>query len=338
MRDVAQRLFGDMPRRGWISLIVLAIALLVAPWTWPAAVPVMVLIFYFAYVGQAWNIMMGFAGQLSLGHSLYIGLGAYVAAALYVKTGIGPWAGTFLAIAVATAIGGMIGYLGFRFAITGVYFALLTIAFAEFFRILFDHLSFFGASAGYYLPVENRQENDPLNLRGSPVMFYYVMLVLVGLALALCRWLLSGRLGHYWLAIREDPEAAQAIGVNIFRYKMYAVLLSSGMTALGGVFIAFYYNNLYPEQTFSMGRSIELLLGPIIGGIGSLFGPILGSALLVLVGEGMTELTELWQLQLPGLKQILYGVVVLLIVLFLPGGVWPFLARLLGLVKAGDGK
>jgi branched-chain amino acid transport system permease protein len=152
----------------------------------------------------------------------------------------------------------------------------------------------------------------------------------------LCRWLLSGKLGHYWLAIREDPEAAQAIGVNIFRYKMIAVLLSSGMTALGGVFIAFYYNNLYPEQTFSMGRSIELLLGPIIGGLGTLFGPILGSALLVVVGEAMTELTA--DTQLAGLKQILYGLVVLLIVLFLPGGVWPYLARLLGLDRGGDRK
>ncbi|MEO8557625.1 MAG: branched-chain amino acid ABC transporter permease [Rhodospirillales bacterium] len=340
MRDIApsirQRLFGEIPRRGWIGLAVLGIGLLLTPWIEPDFVPLMVLIFYFAYVGQAWNIMMGFAGQLSLGHSLYVGLGAYAAAIFYIKTGIGPWAGLFLAIALATAVGGLIGYLGFRFAITGVYFALLTIAFAEFCRILFDHLQFFGGSGGLYLKVENRQENDLFNLRGSPTMFYYVMLSLVALALALCRWLLSGRLGHYWLAIREDPEAAQAIGINVFRYKMYAVLLSSGMTALGGVFIAFYYNNLYPEQTFSMGRSIELLLGPIIGGIGTLFGPILGSALLVLVGEGMTDVTEAWQL--PGLKQILYGMAVLLIVLFLPGGVWPWIARHLGLVKTGDGK
>jgi branched-chain amino acid transport system permease protein len=102
------------------------------------------------------------------------------------------------------------------------------------------------------------------------------------------------------------------------------------------VFTAFYYNNLYPEQIFSMGKSIELLLGPIIGGLGTLFGPILGSALLVLVGEAMTDLTA--ESQLAGLKQILYGVVVLLIVLFLPGGVWPWMARLLGLDRAKDGK
>ncbi len=332
---VLARLFGGVPRRGLVSLAALLAALLVAPLVANQfTVAVLLLIFYFAYVGQAWNIMMGFAGQLSLGHSLYIGLGAYAAAALYMEAGIGPWAGMFLAIAVAALVGGIIGYLGFRFAITGVYFALLTIAFAEFSRILFDHIDWLGASAGYYLRVENRQENDLLNLRGSPTMFYYVMLSLVVLAFGLCRWLLTGRLGHYWLAIREDPEAAQATGINVFRYKMIAVLLSSGMTSLGGVFIAFYYNNLYPEQIFSMGRSIELLLGPIIGGLGTLFGPILGSALLVVVGEIMTDLTE--GSQLAGLKQIFYGLVVLLIVLFLPGGVWPWLARKLGFDRNGD--
>ncbi|MDF3075949.1 MAG: branched-chain amino acid transporter permease, partial [Alphaproteobacteria bacterium] len=199
---ILQRLFGGVPRRAALALAVFAVLLLVTPWIRPEAVPLMVLIFYFAYVGQAWNIMMGFAGQLSLGHSLYIGLGAYAAAALYMKADIGPWAGIFAAIAVATAVGGIVGYLGFRFAITGVYFALLTIAFAEFFRILFDHIDWLGASAGFYLKVENRQENDLLNLRGSPTMFYYVMLSLVVLAFGLCRWLLTGRLGHYWLAIR----------------------------------------------------------------------------------------------------------------------------------------
>lgn len=334
---IIERLFGGVPRRALIGLAVLGTVLLLAPFVVsPFVVTVILLMFYFAYVGQAWNIMMGFAGQLSLGHSLYIGLGAYAAAALYMKADIGPWAGVFLAIALAMAIGGIIGYLGFRFAITGVYFALLTIAFAEFFRILFDHIDWLGASAGYYLKVENRQENDPFNLRGSPTMFYYIMFGLVVLAFALCRWLLTGRLGHYWLAIREDPEAAQATGINVFRYKMVAVLLSSGMTSLGGVFIAFYNNNLYPEQIFSMGRSIELLLGPIIGGLGTLFGPILGSALLVLVGEIMTDLTE--GSQLAGLKQIFYGLVVLLIVLFLPGGVWPWLARICGFDRDGERK
>ena len=335
MAAILDRLFGDVPRRALIALAVLAAILLIAPLVVSQfIVTVLLLMFYFAYVGQAWNIMMGFAGQLSLGHSLYVGLGAYAAAALYMKAGIGPWAGMFVAIAIAMAVGGIIGYLGFRFAITGVYFALLTIAFAEFSRILFDHIDWLGASAGYYLRVENRQENDVFNLRGSPTMFYYVMLSLVVLAFGLCRWLLTSRLGHYWLAIREDPEAAQATGINIFRYKMIAVLMSSGMTALGGVFIAFYYNNLYPEQIFAIGRSIELLLGPIIGGLGTLFGPILGSALLVLVGEIMTDLTE--GSRLAGLKQIFYGLVVLLIVLFLPGGVWPWLARKLGFERTED--
>src|SRR5678809_1481592 len=111
------------------------------------------LILYFAYIGQAWNIMMGFAGQLSLGHALYVGLGAYTTAALYVHFGIGPWLGMPVAILISVACGAIIGFLAFRFGVAGVYFAILTIAFSEFARIGFDHLRFVGGSAGFFLPV-----------------------------------------------------------------------------------------------------------------------------------------------------------------------------------------
>src|SRR3546814_15603533 len=99
-------------------------------------------------------------------------------------------------------------------------------------------------------------------------MFFYVLLAATALAFLFCRWLLTGRIGYYWLAIREEPEAAQTLGIDVFRYRMIAVAISSGMAALSGVFYAFYYKNLFPEQIFSMSRSIELLTGPIIGGIG----------------------------------------------------------------------
>ena len=104
-------------------------------------------------------------------------------------------------------------------------------------------------------------------------MFYYIMLAMTAAAFILCHALLKSRAGYYWQAIRESPEAAQALGIDTFRYKMYAVVLSAAMTSLGGVVFAFYYNNLFPEQVFHISRSIELILGPIIGGIGTLFGP-----------------------------------------------------------------
>jgi len=289
------------------------------------------LILFFAFAGQAWNVMMGFAGQLSLGHSLYVGVGAYAAAGLYFHFGLGAWAGIWLAIALCVLLGAAIGFLAFRFGISGVYFALLTIAFAEFTRIGFDHIEWLGGPGGLFIKVEHRVGWDLVNLRGAPAMFYYVMLALTAAAFALCAGLLRSRAGYYWQAIRENEEAAQALGINSFRWKMLAVAISSAMTAVSGVFFAFYYNNLFPEQIFHISRSIEIILGPIIGGLGTLFGPILGAAVLTLLSEGITELIAALGWEIPGVKQVFYGVVLLAVVMFLPHGIWPALARRLKL-------
>jgi len=291
------------------------------------------LILYLAFAGQAWNVMMGFAGQLSLGHSLYVGVAAYVAGGLFFHYGVGPWAGLWLAMLVCMLMGAAIGFLAFRFGISGVYFALLTIAFAEFTRIGFDHLGWTGGPGGMFLKVAQRDQIDLLNFRGPPAMYYYAMLVLAAGAFALCAWLLRSRAGYYWQAIRENEEAAQALGINTFRWKMLAVVISSAMTAVGGVFYAFYYNNLFPEQIFHISRSIEIILGPIIGGIGTLFGPILGAAVLTLLADGITEGLAALGVEIPGVKQVFYGVVLLGVVMFLPHGIWPALARRLGLGK-----
>jgi len=324
-------LIEGVPRRGLLSLAVLLAALLVAPWLAnDYLVTVLIIILYFAYTGQAWNVMMGFAGQLSLGHAIYVGLGAYAAAALYVHYGLGPWIGLAAAIVIAMLCGAIIGFLAFRFGVGGVYFAILTIAFAEFARIGFDHFQWVGGSSGFFLPVANYSRSDLWNLRGSPTMFYYVMLVLTAAAFVLCHALLKSRIGYYWQAIREDEAAARSLGINTFRYKMYAVVISAGMTAVAGVFFAFYYNNLFPEQIFHISRSIELILGPIIGGIGTLFGPIIGAFLLTGLSEAMQELLARLGFDVPGAKQVFYGVCLLLVVMVLPDGVWPWLARRLG--------
>jgi branched-chain amino acid transport system permease protein len=189
--------------------------------------------------------------------------------------------------------------------------------------------------AGFFIPVESGV-TDLWNLRGGPVLFYYVILFLVVGALALNRYLLRSRLGYYWLAIREEPEAAQALGINIFRYKMVAVTISAALTALGGVFIAFYYNNLFPSQVFAMHRSIEIILAPIIGGLGTLFGPVLGAFILTPLGEVVTAVLHSLGIAAAGVKQLFYGLTLLLIIKFLPGGVWPTLWRRLGLGKDGE--
>ena len=286
---------------------------------------------YFAFTGQAWNVMMGFAGQLSLGHSLFVGLGAYAAAALFVKFGIGPWAGLWLAMAICVAAGTAIGLLAFRFGISGVYFALLTIAFAEFTRIGFDHIGWLGGPGGLFLKVGQRTSWDLADLRGTPAMFYYVMLALTAGAFALCAWLLKSRAGYYWQAIREDEDAARALGINTFRWKLLAVAISAAMTSLAGVFFAFYYNNLFPEQIFHISQSIEIILGPIVGGVGTLFGPILGAVLLTTLADSLTNLVAAMGLDIPGVKQVFYGVILLLVIMFLPNGIWPPIAKRLGL-------
>ena len=146
----------------------------------------------------------------------------------------------------------------------------------------------------------------------------------------LVAWLARSRLGYQWLAVREDEIAARAVGIDAFAVKMAAVLISSAMTAVGGVFYAFYYNNLFPSQVFDMARSIELILAPIVGGLGTVFGPVIGAFILTPVGEGLIAATERFGVNVPGAKAMFYGIVLIAIIYAVPGGVWPPLARLCG--------
>jgi len=325
-KPILRRLFAKTPRRGLALIAALLAALALAPLVLDRYVTsIFILIFWSVYVGQAWNIMMGYAGLLSLGHALYVGLGAYIAAALFVDLGIGPWLGVFPAVAAAMLVAAFIGWLGFRFRIEGVYFALLTIAFAEVARIAFDNLAPTGGAAGLFLPVGEATAHQWWNLRGGPLFFYYLALALAALACLASALIRRSRLGHYWLAVREDPQAAAALGINVTRARMSAVLVSSGMTAVAGVFYAFYYNNLFPSQIFDISRSIDIILGPIIGGIGTLFGPVVGAFLLVPLGEGLIFLTQSLGLNAPGTKAVFYGICLMVIITLAPNGLWPAL-------------
>lgn len=329
IRSRRSGIWGLTPRAAVALGLLVAVLLALPAFAGDFLVSLMIMILMAAYLGQAWNVMMGFAGLLSLGHALYFGLGAYTASAFFVHWGLPPWIGMVAGAALAAVAGAVIGTLSFRFGVTGVYFALLTIAFAEFTRILFDHFGWVGGSGGLFLPVSHREADDLLFLRGSSVMFYYVLVALTLGALALCHALLRRRVGFYWQAIREDADAAAALGIDVFRYRMAAIAVSSAMTAVGGAVFAFYYNNLYPETTFQMHRSIEIILAPIIGGLGTLFGPILGAFLLHILGEGLTMASA--GLGVDGIKQWFYGLALLAIVAFRPAGVWPWLRRKLGL-------
>jgi branched-chain amino acid transport system permease protein len=331
---VAHSLFQDVSRPAIVWLAIFFGILLTMPWlVSDYLLTVLIVVLYFAFTGQAWNIMMGFAGQLSIGHAIYAGLGAYIAAVLFARFEVAPWIGFVVAVPAAAACGALIGFLAFRFRVAGVYFAILTIAFAEFARIGFDHLDYVNASAGLFLPVAQYAHNDLWHLRGSPTMFYYVILGAAAFVFILCRALLHSRVGYFWLAIREDEKAARAVGIDTFRYKMAAVMISAVITSFAGVFYAFFYNNLFPEQIFNISRSIEIILGPIIGGVGTLFGPILGAFVLTGLAELLNTAMSAVGIDLPGAKQVFYGVCLLLVVVALPEGVWPWLARRIGLAE-----
>ncbi len=327
-------LWGAMTPRGKALLAILVVALLLAPLAVNRYVlSVLTLILYFVYVGQAWNLMMGYAGQLSLGHALYVGLGGYVSAALWVHFGIGPWLGVFPAVAVGAAFGAAIGWLGFRFGIEGVYFALLTIAFAEFTRIGFDHISFTGGAGGLFIPYEEKRLGEWWNLRGGQPFFYYVAFLMAAAGVVIAALLSRARIGFQWLAVREDEIAARALGINTFRAKMKAVLVSSGMTAVGGVFYAFYNNSLFPAQVFDIGRSIELILAPIVGGLGTIFGPVIGAFILTPLGEILITAIDRIGINAPGVKAVFYGLLLMIIISVVPNGVWPWIVQRFALVK-----
>lgn len=281
---------------------------------------ILILAYYTAYVGQCWNLLLGFAGQLSFGHSLYAGLGSYLAAGLFVNLGWSPWLTLIPILCFSGFLGASIGFLGFRFGVQGVYFTLLTIAFAECGRIIFEHLSWFGGTAGIFIPLNS--VHSFWHLRLSIESFYYLFLGLMLGALIISRYFLQTRLGYFSLATRENEQAAQALGISTFAVKTIVMGLSAALTSVGGAFYAFYQNSLFPEQTFSLSHSIELTMGTIVGGVGTLLGPIVGSLLLIPLGEVISNIVGE---EILGIKHLFYGTTLLVIILFFPKGIIPAL-------------
>ena len=290
---------------------------------------VLAVVFRTAFVGIAWNLMMGYAGQLSLGHALYFGTGAYLVGVLAIRHGVSPWLGMAAAFAVPAALGTAIGALGYRFAVRGVYFALLTIAFAEFARIVFEHWEYVGKAGGLYFPAL-AAGNLPLeSLRGGARFFYYALLVLMLAGWGLAAVLVASPLGYRWRAVREDEDAARAIGVPALRVKLAAVALSGGLTGIAGGWFGLMSGSLFPDSVLGMQVSIEMIVAPILGGLGTLFGPILGAAIAVPLGELSRDLSQ--QFHLNGLNLLIYGALLMAMVWIAPQGCWPWLAARLGL-------
>lgn len=286
------------------------------------------LAFAFAFFGAAWNVMMGFAGMLSLGHGLYIGLGGYTVAVLLVAFGVTPWLGLPLAGAVCAAAGAAIAWTGFRFAVRGVYFALLTLAAAEMTRVLFEHWSFVGGTGGFFLPALGADNVPLLSLRGGPGFFYLAFLSLLAAALLITLAIRHSRMGYRLMAIREDEDAARAAGVPVLRMRIAAAALSGAMTGVGGGMFALMNGSLFPGTMMGVAISIEVMIAPIVGGLGTVAGPAIGALFVMPVHEVSEHLAQ--EAGVFGLNTLIYGLLVLGVVVFLPAGIGPTLARRLG--------
>src|SRR5512136_1230796 len=312
---------------GLIFLILLSLPLFLSQYL----LGIFVFIFYYAYLGQSWNILTGYTGNISLGHSLYVGIGAYVSTMLAVKLGLSPWVGMFIGAFGATFIGLIMGYLAFRFGLKNVYFVLITIAFAEIGRLIALHLKPLGQFQGLFIDFKPGWAN--FQFKGN-VPYYYISLGFVVFSLVVVRVMEVSKLGRYCVALREDEDAAESLGVNVFKYKMIALGISSFMTALAGTFYANHIFYLHPASVMSMAFSIEIILRPIIGGLGTLFGPLIGSFLITPLAEISRSFFA--KSGFEGLHIVIYGFLLIASVLFFPRGIYSYIKKALSPILVGS--
>ena len=308
----------------WAAALGVAVLLVLPAVLNAYLISVFILIFFYAYLGQAWNVVGGYAGQLSAGHAAFVGLGAYVSAVLFQELGVSPWIGLGAAGLASALLGAAIGFLAFRFGLRGFYFVLLTVAVAEVARIVANNVDAVGGAVGYYITFTGNLHDFQFP---DSRAHYYITLVLMLGATALARWLERRRLGVYLTAIREDEGAAEALGVNAFREKLLAMVLSSFLTGVGGGFYAFYLMTIQPNAAFGIPLSVEIIIRPIVGGAGTALGPILGSFIL----SPLAELSRHYFATggTAGVHLIVYGALLVIVVLFLPEGAYPRLRRAL---------
>ena len=301
-------------RQSWLlhgGLLVIAVAF---PFVFktPFAVNFGVLALFYAFIGQSWNIAGGFAGQLSFGHVAFFGVGAYASTIMQMRFGWSPWLGLPVGAAAGAAIGGVIALLSFRAGLKGSYFALITLAFAEVLRIIANSVEITGGGLGMLIPMKQTLANFQFSER---VGFYFVILPLTVGSVALAVWLKNSRFGARLAAIRENEDAALALGINVFAEKVKIMMLSGAIGGMGGCFFAQYFLYIDPSIIFGVDKSVEMLLVSMIGGAGTVYGPLIGAVLLAGLSEYTRAVTTI-----QGLSLVLYGTLLVIIIAFLPNG------------------
>lgn len=313
--------------RDYVALVL--VGLLLAPL--PAMldqflISLAILTLYWAYLGNAWNIMGGYAGQFSFGHAMFYGIGAYTSTVLLVDYKVSPWAGLLVGAALAAVFGAVVGYLLFRFGIRGHFFALGTFAIAEMVRLFSTEVEFINTSIGIHIPLVRGDSWIRLQFEETTANYYYTILGLFIVGMIITITISRRKLGYYMQAIREDEDAAAALGVDVLRYKVVAVAISGALTAVGGSFFAQYFLFVDPTIAFGVSVSVQILLRPIVGGVGTIWGPLVGALLLTPLSEFTRELVRHPPSFLSfiegraGVDVMIFGVILIIVVLFIPNG------------------
>ena len=312
-----------------LHLAVLAVAI-AFPFEFPSNFMVNfgVLALFYAFIGQSWNIAGGFAGQLSFGHVAFFGVGAYASTIVQLRLGLSPWLGLPASALAGAAVGGVIAALSFRAGLKGSYFALITLAFAEVLRIVANSIGITGGGLGMLIPMKAGAGNFQFADRSG---FYFLILALAVLSIALAEWLRRSRFGAHLAAIRENEDAARALGINVFAEKVKVMVLSGAIGGVGGCFFAQYFLYIDPLIVFGVDKSVEMLLVSMIGGAGTVYGPLVGALLLAFVSDVTRVLT-----QIQGLSLVLYGGLLVVIIAFLPNGLIDLFRRRTNPAKRQD--
>lgn len=322
------------PNRSSMILFILGLSLLmILPiWLDDYWLHFFIMIFFWGFLSQCWNIVGGYCGQLSLGHAAFFGLGAYTSTLLFINFGISPWIGMLCGGFVGAAAGLFIGYLSFRYGLKGAYFALVTIAFAELLRVLALSVKFTNGAEGLMIYSKNPSFFDFLFQDKMP--FYFIALLFMIVITVVARKIQRSKTGYYFLSIRENEEAAEALGVDKTRYKLIAITISAFFTACGGSFYAQYVAYVSPDEVFGWSISIEMVLRTLAGGIGTVIGPLAGSFILSIFSEGTRAMMGNL---VAGTQMVLYATILILIVLFAPKGLYVLLSEMISRRKKRGG-
>lgn len=289
-----------------------------------------ILILFWSYLGTAWNILGGYAGQFSFGHAAFFGIGAYTSTWLLVARGVNPWIGMLLGGLLAAVVGLFTAFLTERYGIRGPYFALATFAFAEMLRLLATNLDWINGPRGLQIPLIGGSSWLRFQFEDDRRPYYYVILGLLAAAILITYAVSRSKAGFYFQAVRENEDAAAALGVNTMRYKLLATALSAFLTALGGTFYAQYLFFIDPSLVFGASISVEILLRPLLGGTGTVLGPLVGGLVLTPLAELTRTVIRTPPAAIPfleplkgraGVDVMLFGAILMLVIMFLPDGV-----------------